>query len=163
MDLYPATGPHRVHISICVLKSRLCLILVVYFRDVLGLLHHPLSRVVKAKAGSSHILTWTAWVQFPPPPTHNTCLLCSAMSGLMKLAAWDSFQFTIFRDVRSKHLSENEAIDVEAAGLGYLMYANKFFTLVHLGSANVNGVISASLRVSCQCLVLPSIHLWILV
>jgi hypothetical protein len=25
-------------------------------------------------------------VQFPPSPTHNTCLLCSAMSGLMKLA-----------------------------------------------------------------------------
>ncbi len=25
-----------------------------------------LSRVVKAKAGSSHILTWTAWVRSPP-------------------------------------------------------------------------------------------------
>ncbi len=46
----------------------------------------PLSRVVKAKAGSSHTLTWTAWVHFPPSPTHDTCLLCSAMSGLMKLA-----------------------------------------------------------------------------
>ncbi len=46
----------------------------------------PLSRVVKAKAGSSHILTWTAWVQFQPSPTHDMCLLCSAMSSLMKLA-----------------------------------------------------------------------------
>jgi hypothetical protein len=44
-------------------------------------LYCPLSRVVKAKAGSSHILTWTAWVRFPPSPMHDTCLLCSAMSG----------------------------------------------------------------------------------
>ncbi len=49
-------------------------------------LNSPLSRVVKAKVGSSHILTWTAWVPFPPSPTHNTCLLCSVMSGLMKPA-----------------------------------------------------------------------------
>ena len=46
----------------------------------------PLAEWLKAKAVSSHILTWTAWVQFPPSPTHDTCLLCSAMSGLMKLA-----------------------------------------------------------------------------
>ncbi len=46
----------------------------------------PRSRVDKVKAGSSHILTWTAWVQFQPSPTHETCLLCSAMSGSMKLA-----------------------------------------------------------------------------
>ncbi len=44
----------------------------------------------KAKAGSSHILTWTAWVQFPPSPTHDTCLCCSAMSCLMKLASLDT-------------------------------------------------------------------------
>jgi hypothetical protein len=31
-------------------------------------------------------LTWTTWIQFPPSPTHDTCLLCSAMSGLMRLA-----------------------------------------------------------------------------
>ncbi len=42
--------------------------------------------MVKAKVGSSHILTWTAWAQFPPSPTYNTYLLCSAISGLMKLA-----------------------------------------------------------------------------
>ena len=45
----------------------------------------PLGRVVKAKVGSSHIVTRAAWVQFPPSPTHNTCLLCSAVSGIMKL------------------------------------------------------------------------------
>ncbi len=28
----------------------------------------------------------TAWVQFLPVPTHETCLCCSAMSCLMKLA-----------------------------------------------------------------------------
>jgi hypothetical protein len=44
-----------------------------------------LSRVVKAKAGPSP-LTWTAWVKFLPSPTHDTCLLCSATSCLMKLA-----------------------------------------------------------------------------
>ena len=48
-------------------------------------MYRPLGRVVKAKAGSG-LLTWTAWVQFPPSPTHDTCLLCSAMSSLMKLA-----------------------------------------------------------------------------
>ncbi len=47
------------------------------------------SLVVKTKAVSSHILTWTVWVQFQPSPTHNMCLLCSAMSGLMKLACLD--------------------------------------------------------------------------
>ncbi len=28
----------------------------------------------------------TAWAQFLPSPTHELCLCCSAMSGLMKLA-----------------------------------------------------------------------------
>ena len=51
-----------------------------------------LAEWLKAKAVSSHILTWTAWVQLPPSPTHNTCLLCSAMSCLMKLACLISCQ-----------------------------------------------------------------------
>jgi hypothetical protein len=46
----------------------------------------PLAEWLRRKAGFSHILTWTTWVQFSPSPTHDTCLLCSAMSGLMKLA-----------------------------------------------------------------------------
>jgi hypothetical protein len=52
----------------------------------------PLAKWLKAKAVSSHILTWTVWVQFPPSPTHNMCLLCSAMRGLMKLACLASFK-----------------------------------------------------------------------
>ncbi len=49
--------------------------------------YRPLSLVVKAKAGSeSSPLTWTAWAQFQPSPTHNMCLICSAMSCLTKLA-----------------------------------------------------------------------------
>ncbi len=46
----------------------------------------PLAKWFKAKAVSSHILTLTVWVQFQPSPTHYKCLLCSAMSSLMKLA-----------------------------------------------------------------------------
>jgi hypothetical protein len=57
-----------------------------YFHESWFINFRPLSRVVKAKAVSSHNLTWTEWVQFQPAPTHNTCLLCSVMSCLMKLA-----------------------------------------------------------------------------
>ena len=35
-------------------------------------------------------LTRTVWVQFLPAPTHETCLCCSAKSGLMKLACIQS-------------------------------------------------------------------------
>ena len=45
----------------------------------------PSHSLAKAKEGCSH-LTQTAWVQFLPSPTHETCLCCSVMSCLMKLA-----------------------------------------------------------------------------
>jgi hypothetical protein len=37
------------------------------------------------KQVQSHV-TQRAWVQFPPYPAHETCLLCAAMSGVKKLA-----------------------------------------------------------------------------
>ena len=42
--------------------------------SIAGIFHGPVT------------LTWTASVQFLPSPTDETCLCCSAMSGLMKLA-----------------------------------------------------------------------------
>ncbi len=56
----------------------------------------------KAKTMSivQSLLTVTAWVQFLPAPTHETCLCCSAVtrlvSSLMKLACLDIIQ-TSFR------------------------------------------------------------------
>ena len=38
------------------------------------------------ESGVQSLLTVTAWVEFLPSPKHETCLCCSAMSGLMKLA-----------------------------------------------------------------------------
>ncbi len=73
----PVDADSTVYMCVCMWYVYVCVCMCMY---------HPLSRVVKAKAGSCHIMTWTAWVQFPPFPTHNTCLLCSAMSGLVKLA-----------------------------------------------------------------------------
>ncbi len=49
----------------------------------------PLSVVGLRRKQCPIALTWTAWVQFLPDPTHETCLCCSAKSGLMKLACLD--------------------------------------------------------------------------
>ncbi len=46
----------------------------------------PLSVVGLRRKRCPVTLTWTVWVQFLPAPTHETCLCCSAKSGLMKLA-----------------------------------------------------------------------------
>jgi hypothetical protein len=40
----------------------------------------------KVGGRSKQSLTRTAWVHFPPSPTHETSLLCSVMSDSMKLA-----------------------------------------------------------------------------
>ena len=65
----------------------------------------PLAEWLRRKRGPESHVTRAAWVQFPPSPTHETCLLCSAMSGLMKLAClltrqaqrniFHTFQFTV--------------------------------------------------------------------
>ncbi len=57
--------------------------------------YRPLSVVGLRRKRCPVILTRTAWFQFLPSPTHKTCLCCSAMSGLMKLACLES------RDLRS--------------------------------------------------------------
>jgi hypothetical protein len=44
----------------------------------------PFFQFNEEKAVLSHNLTRTALVWFPPSPTHETFLLCSAVSGLMK-------------------------------------------------------------------------------
>ncbi len=46
----------------------------------------PLSIVGLRRKRCPITLTRTAWVQFLPAPTHETCLFCSAESLLMKLA-----------------------------------------------------------------------------
>ncbi len=46
----------------------------------------PLSVVWLRRKRCPVPLTRTAWVQFLPAPTHETCICCSAKSGLMKLA-----------------------------------------------------------------------------
>ena len=46
----------------------------------------PLSVVGLRRKRCPVTLTQTVWVQFLPAPTHETCLCCSAKSGLMKLA-----------------------------------------------------------------------------
>jgi hypothetical protein len=48
--------------------------------------NRPLSVVGLRRKRGPVTLTWTAWVQFLPSPTHETCLCCSVMSGSMKLA-----------------------------------------------------------------------------
>ena len=47
----------------------------------------PLAYLAQAKAVSSQTMTRTAWFHFKllPSPTHDICLDCSSMSGLMKL------------------------------------------------------------------------------
>ena len=59
---------------------------VIYQYDQSAFKYRPLSVVGLRRKLGPVILTWTAWVQFLPSPTHETCLCCSAVSGLMKLA-----------------------------------------------------------------------------
>ncbi len=61
----------------------------------LSSLHSPLSTVCLRRKQCPVTLTRTAWVQFLPAPTHETCLCCSAKSGLMKLACLSSLLFRV--------------------------------------------------------------------
>ncbi len=91
--------------------------------------HHSLSLVVKAKVGPNP-LTWTAWVQFPPSPTHDMCHLCSVMRGLMKPACLKYAPNRLFQEYRPtkdalyQNLKENNC-DIEW-GFHELFLSHKF-------------------------------------
>jgi hypothetical protein len=93
----------------------------------------PLSVVGLRRKWGPVILIWTAWVQFLPSPTHETCLCCSAMSGLMKLdclsiervlacAAWQSTLSAVLRpSVWSKWTHHSEGgVDLQNIVLSQL-------------------------------------------
>ncbi len=76
-------------------NSRIFRIFYVYQND------RPLSVVGLRRKRCPVTLTVTAWVQFLPSPTHETCLCCSAMSGLMKLACL--YQSDLAKSIVSCH------------------------------------------------------------